>query len=105
VVLVVGDVADVVSTVLDSPVVPYESVEIRGAGQVGREVSEVERGLGGEEFVVEGRAFAGDPDDLSCVKEQAFGCGRGRGGTVVESPVTAAGGGVFRGKRTLRGEP
>lgn len=104
-VLVVGDVADVVGTVLDSPVVAYESVEIRGSGQVGGEVGEVERGLGGEEFVVEGGAFAGDADDLSCVGEQAVGCGRGRGGAVVESSVAAAGGGVFRGKRTLWGEP
>lgn len=77
---------------------------LRRLGQSG-EAGEVVGGLGGDELVVEGAAFAVDPDDLLGVGEQADRRGRGGGCSVIDAAVAAAGGCVFRGKRTLRGGP
>jgi hypothetical protein len=104
-VFVVGDVSDVVDPVLDAPVAAGEVVELWGAGLVRWDAGEVERGLGGDGDVVEGAAFPVDPDDLGGVGEQALGCGCGGRGPVIEAAVASVGGGVFRGKRTLRGGP
>jgi len=104
-VLVVGDVADVVDAVLDSPVAADETVELPGGSEAGGEAGEVVRGLGGDELVVEGGAFAGDAHDLCGVGEQAGRRRRGGGPAVIETAVAPVGGLVLRGKRTLRGGP
>lgn len=104
-VFVVGDVADVVDAVLDAPVASDELVEFGGSGLVGGEAGEVVGGLGGGGLVVEGGAFAVDPDDLFGVGEQALGCRGGGGGSVIDAAVAAARCCVFRGKMTLRGGP
>ena len=104
-VLVEGDIADVVDPVLDAPVPADETVEFRWACLVGGEAGEVERGLGGDELVVEVGAFAVDPDDLFGVGEQVWWRRRGGGGLVIDAAVTPARRCVLRGKRTLRGGP
>ena len=68
-VFVEGDVSDVVDAVFDAPVAADEVVEVWGAGLVRGEAGDVERGLGGDEDVVEGAAFPVDPDDLCGVGE------------------------------------
>jgi hypothetical protein len=82
-----------------------ETVELSGGRQAGREAGEVVRGLGGDELVVEGGAFAGDAHDLRGVGEQAGRGRRGGGPAVVETAVAPVGGLVLRGKKTLRGGP
>jgi hypothetical protein len=104
-VFVVGDVSDIVDPVFDAPVAAGEVVEVGGACVVGGDAGEVVGGFGGDGDVVEGAAFSVDPDDLSGVGEQALGCGGGGRGPVIEAAVASVGGGVFRGKRTLRGGP
>jgi hypothetical protein len=104
-VFVPGDVADVVDAVLDAPVAADEVVHLGWAGLVGGEAGEVVGGFGGDRLVVEGAAFAVDPNDLGGVGEQAFGCWCGGGSTPVDAAVATVGRFVLRGKRTLRGGP
>jgi hypothetical protein len=97
----VGDVADVVESVLDFPLSAYEGGCLWCGRLLGCEVGDVPRGFGGDDLVVEGAPFPVGANDLFGVGKQA---GRGWGGggpAAVDAAVPPIAGFVLRGKKTL----
>jgi hypothetical protein len=71
----VGDVADVVESVLDFPLSAYEGGCLWCGRLLGCEVGDVPRGFGGDDLVVEGAPFPVGANDLFGVGNRPGGAG------------------------------